>query len=132
MKEYNQRFLAVITLIFLVFSSSGCAVLVAGAVGAGAAYSLTADTVSGNLDASKRAAYSAFKDIILEEGGKIVSSNYEKGSIKAKLNNRSIYFSVEKLTEHAIHLKIRARKGYELLPDGKEALRLYKKLTSRI
>ncbi len=127
-----SRMLYAFVLTVFLFGSYGCAVLVAGAVGAGAAYSLTADSVSGNLDASKSSAYNAFKQIIKEEGGKIISSNYADGNIKAKLNDRIIYFSVEKLTEKAIHIKIRARKGYQLLPDGQEALRLYKKLTSRL
>ncbi len=128
----SSRFLTGLIIIVMLFGSYGCAVLVAGAVGAGAAYSLTADTVSGNLDAPKSRAYNTFKQIITEEGGKIISSSYADGSIKAKLNDRTVYFSVEKLTEKAIHIKIRARKGYQLLPDGQEALRLYKKLTSRL
>lgn len=126
------RFLTGLLIILMLLGSYGCAVLVAGAVGAGATYSLTADSVSGNIDASKSKTYNTFRQILTEEGAKIISTNYTDGTIKAKLNNRAIYFSVEKLTERAVHIKIRARKGYELLPDGQEALRLYKKLISRL
>ncbi|NOX21349.1 MAG: DUF3568 family protein [Nitrospirae bacterium] len=132
MKSILKKIYPAMLAIFLLSGSYGCAVVVAGAAGAGAAYSLTADSVSGNIDASKRAAFDNFKKIVIEEGGKIISSNYTDGNIRAKLNGRDIYFSVKKLTENAVNIKIRARKGYQLLPDGDEALRLYKKLTARL
>ncbi|KAA0257417.1 hypothetical protein FHQ18_10240 [Deferribacter autotrophicus] len=125
MKKYLMILVLLITLSFTV--SCVAPVVVAAGAGAGATYSLTTDSVSDNFAISKERAVEIFSQIIKRKKGKLILVSISEGKIDAEIGKVKIYFRAKPLTSNATKVVIKARKGYNLLPDKETAVELFKK-----
>ncbi|MBZ4643404.1 MAG: hypothetical protein PWQ25_2225 [Deferribacteres bacterium] len=114
-----------------VFGLSGCVapVVVGAAAGAGATYSLTADSVSDAVDAPKEVIVEKFINIVKKRNGTILFASITEGSVKAEIGNVKLFLNAENVTKGAVKFTIRARKGYNLLPDKETAIEIYTELS---
>lgn len=127
----KSRFIIIsMLLIFSVYILAGCAApIVVGAVaGGGVTYSLTADSVSDAIDAPKEVLIEKFISIVKKKGGVILFASITEGNVKAEIGKVKLFLSVDNITKGAIKFTIRARKGYNLLPDKETALEIYTEL----
>ncbi|MGA1847341.1 hypothetical protein [Deferribacter abyssi] len=129
-----KNYLMMLLLLIIFNSTVSCVapVVIAAGAGAGATYSLTADSVSDNFAVSKERAVEIFSQIIKREKGKLILVSISEGKINAEINNIKIYFRAKPLTPNATKVIIKARKGYNLLPDKETAINLFKKFVKVI
>lgn len=131
----NRVFKSITIFIFVGFLFSGCViapVIVAGAAGAGATYSLTTDSVIDTLPHSKEKLVETFVEIIRESKGKILFVSISEGKVKAEFGKKRAYLDVQSDGENTSKVKIRVRKGFQMLPDKEGSLKLYKTLLNRL
>jgi hypothetical protein len=106
----------------------GCVVAAAGA-GAAVTYSVTADSVvDDNVSMSKETLVEDFVNIVKDEDGKLLYVSISEGKVKGEIAEKKVFLDVEDSNGETSKIKITVRKGYQLLPDKDEAMRLYKKL----
>jgi hypothetical protein len=106
----------------------GCVVAAAGA-GAAVTYSVTADSVvDDNVSMSKETLDEEFVNIVKDEDGKLLYVSISEGKVKGEIAEKKVFLDVEDSNGETSKIKITVRKGYQLLPDKDEAMRLYKKL----
>lgn len=124
-----QKILVIVVACFILGATVSCVapVIVAAGAGAGATYSLTADGVSDNFPISKERAVEVFSQIIKNENGKLILVSISEGKINAEIGKKKIFFRAKPLTSNATKVVIKARKGYDLLPDKDTAVELFKK-----
>jgi len=118
--------------VFVLVYCSGCAVALFGAATAGTTYSSIAGVITDTVKASSDELVEKFVIIVEEEGGDVLSASISDGKVRARVNNKIIYFDVVSVDEGISKITIKSRKEFELIPDSKEAVRLYKKLSERL
>ncbi|TYB32944.1 MAG: DUF3568 family protein [Flexistipes sinusarabici] len=124
-------------LIFVICLSvyiSGCVapVIVAGAAGAGATYSLATDSVSDNVDAKIPEVVDAFINEVNKRNGSVMFASISEGKVKAEIKEIKYTLDVKSLTKNSSRLTITARKTYNLLPARDEAVEFYTKVAERL
>lgn len=113
---------------------SGCVapVIVAGAAGAGATYSLATDSVSDNVDAKIPEVVDAFINEVNKRNGSVMFASISEGKVKAEIKEIKYTLEVKSLTKNSSRLTITARKKYNLLPARDEAVEFYTKVAERL
>ena len=111
---------------------NGCELLLIGTIAAGSTYSATTGVVKDTLNAPKEELIEKFIILVENEKGDILSASISDGKVKAKINQKITYFHVEKVNDNTSKVLIRSRKEFEVVPDSKEAIRLYKKLVEQL
>jgi|GEM_PF-1349230 len=113
---------------------SGCVapVIVAGAAGAGATYSLATDSVSDNVDAKIPEVVDAFINEVNKRNGSVMFASISEGKVKAEIKEIKYTLDVKSLTKNSSRLTITARKTYNLLPARDEAVEFYTKVAERL
>jgi len=129
-----KKTIVILSIYLISLFLTGCVapVIVAAGAGAGAAYSLTADSVSDNFPISKERAVEVFSQILKSENGKILIVSISEGKIDGEIGKKKVYFRAKPLTANATKVVIKVRKGYNLLPDKESAVELYKKFVKVI
>ncbi|ADR18815.1 hypothetical protein [Calditerrivibrio nitroreducens] len=107
-----------------VFNITGC-VPVAVVAGAGVTYSVTADAVSDSIDRPKEILVEKFIQTIKKDGALVIYSSIAEGSVRAEKGSYKYYFDVKEVNEKITKFTIRARKGYNTIPDKEESIRIY-------
>jgi len=128
----KSRFIIIsILFVFSVYNLTGCVapVIVGAAAGGGATYSLTADSVSDAVDAPKEVVIEKFISIVKKKGGVILFASITDGNVKAEIGKVKLFLNVDNITKGAVKFTIRARKGYNLLPDKETAIEIYTELS---
>ena len=113
----------VLVLLLICFSLCGCVMVLVGA-GAAGGYAIGRDYIQGEMEKSFDSVYSSALHIV--EGLGTIESKYSNssvGKINAKVETSSLQIIVERLTRHAVRLKVKSRKN--LLPNLDLAQRVY-------
>ena len=127
-----KRVFYLLALFALSLNIAGCVVAAAGA-GAAATYSMTTDSVVDNdVKYSKESIIEHFVDLIKSENGMLLYVSISEGKVKAELDKKKVYLDISKLEDGKTSVKLSVRKGYQLLPDKEEAMRLYKELAKSL
>ncbi|MGB9731393.1 MULTISPECIES: hypothetical protein [Calditerrivibrio] len=121
MKKY---ILGLFFLMLSVFNITGC-VPVAVVAGAGVTYSVTADAVSDSIDRPKEILIEKFIQTIKKDGALVIYSSIAEGSVRAEKGSYKYYFDAKEVNEKITKFTIRARKGYNTIPDKEESIRIY-------
>lgn len=113
----------ILALLFVFFSLCGCVMMLVGA-GAAGGYAIGRDYVQGDVENDFDSMYNAAARIA-EKIGVIESkySNNSVGKIKVSVETSSLYITVERLTRHAVRLRVKSRKN--LLPNVDLAQKTY-------
>lgn len=129
MIEKNRPWLASgLLLSLLLFSGCPLFLLSAGAAGG---YAISKDTIEGMLEKPFDQVYDASREAVRYEGF-IRSENPTQGKILADVRNSKVDIDIRQMTERAVRLRVRARTGYNLLPDVKLANEIYNKIFSKL
>jgi len=110
--------------IIVLFSFNGC-VPVAVVAGAGVTYSVTADSVTDSVDKPKEVLIEKFIQTVKKDGALVIYSSISEGSVRAEKGGYKYYFDVKEINEKITKFTIRARKGYNTIPDKEESIRIY-------
>lgn len=121
MKRSVVLFLVFMTVMVALY---GCVPAVA-VVAAGGTYSVTADSISDSIDKPKEILIEKFIQVLKRDGATIVTSSIAEGTVSAEKGKYKIYFSTKDVNEKITRFTIRARTGYNMLPDKEEAIRIY-------
>ncbi len=121
MKKY---LISISLLIIGLLSTYGC-VPVAVVAGAGVTYSVTADAVTDSIDKPKEILIENFIKTIKNDGALVIYSSISEGSVRAEKGSYKYYFDVKEINEKITKFTIRARKGYNTIPDKEESIRIY-------
>lgn len=121
-------------IVFTLFIFAGCVapLLVAAGAGAGATYSLTTDAITDETQVSKETIVEEFVNIIRSEKGLLLYVSISEGKVRGEIGKKKVYLDVIKVNENTSNIKVRVRKGFQLLPDKEEAMNLYKQLIVKI
>ena len=131
MKKQKSNFgLACSLLVSSIFLFSGCALFILG-VGAAGGYAVSKDTIEGFAEKSMDRAWRASREVIMEEGF-IKTEDKGTGKIEGEVRKSEIKIEVEQLTPQTVRIRVRARKGYQLLPDVGLANELYNKISQKM
>ena len=119
-----------LALLFVSFSLCGCVMMFVGA-GAAGGYAIGRDYVQGDVENDFDTMYDAAARIS-EKIGVIESkySNNSVGRIRASVDTSSLYITVERLTRHAVRLKVKSRKN--LLPNLDLAQKTYTNILEEV
>lgn len=117
-------------LIFSLFVSSGCALFLVGA-GAAGGIAISKDTLEGNLDKKFDTVWNASRDVLMQEGF-IRLENKPHGTFDAEVEKSQVNIEVKQLTEKTVRIRVKARKGYRLIPNPALANELYNKIYPKI
>lgn len=120
-----KKYLISISIIILGFLSLYGCVPVAVVAGAGVTYSITADAVTDSIDKPKEILIEKFIQTVKNDGALVIYSSISEGSVRAEKGSYKYYFDVKEINEKITKFTIRARKGYNTIPDKEESIRLY-------
>ena len=114
-------------LMLMLLTFNGCAVFLLGG-GAAGGYAVGKDSIEGVIDGRQDRVFRSALDAIKSKG-LIVSTNEGLGEIEAAVDTIKVNVKVEQVTERAVKLRVRARKG--LLPKIKVAQDVYTEIIKR-
>lgn len=120
-----KKYLISISIIILGFLSLYGCVPVAVVAGAGVTYSVTADAVTDSIDKPKEILIEKFIQTVKNDGALVIYSSISEGSVRAEKGSYKYYFDVKEINEKITKFTIRARKGYNTIPDKEESIRIY-------
>lgn len=89
---------------------SGCIFIIAGTVGAVGGYAVTRDTIQGEYDARFDDAWKSALETCNTLGYMTIKDKY-KGTIEANVERAKVRVEITQLTQEAIRVKVKARKG---------------------
>ncbi len=108
---------------------SGCVFLVAASVGAVGGYAITSDTIQGEYDARQSDAYRAAVEVC-GMLGTVLAKSLSQGSVQATVNRAMVTVLITPLTQEAIRIKVKARRG--IFPRRGTAERVFVKIVSQL
>lgn len=117
-------------LLFSLLLFSGCPIFLLGA-GAAGGYAISKDEIEGNLDKSFDKVYQASRETLRHEGF-IRKEDRPRGVLVAEIRKSRVKVEVKQITERTVRLRIKARKGYKLIPNLELANELYNKIIQKI
>lgn len=116
--------------LFSLLLFSGCALfLVGGGVAGGIA--ISRDTIEGNWDKSIDRIWDAARGVIMSEGF-IRLEDKPHGTLDAEVRKSQVNIDIQKISEKTVRLRVKARKGYRLLPNIDLANELYNKIFTQV
>ena len=89
---------------------SGCVFIVAGTIGAVGGYAITRDTIQGEYDAKFDDAWKSALETC-NALGFITTKDTHRGTIEASVERAKVRVEITQLTQEAIRVKVKARKG---------------------
>ncbi len=125
MKKLGLFLLSVMVLVQL----SGCVFLIATGVGAAGGYAVTRDTIQGEYDARQADAYRAALEVC-GMLGTVLAKSPSQGSVQATVNQAKVTVTITPLTQEAIRIKVKARRG--IFPRLGTAERVFVKIVSQL
>lgn len=105
--------------------NQGCALFLVGA-GAAGGYAIGKDEMEGFTDKRFDKAWDVTKKVISREGV-VLAENQALGDLQARIRESEVTAKVERISEKTVRIRIKARKGYKLMPDIKLAQDLFTK-----
>ena len=125
-----KRNLGIIGLVILLFSFSGCALFLIGA-GAAGGYAISKDTIEGIFERSSDRVYHASREVAMQDGF-IRLEDKLHGQIEAEIRKSKVEIEIQNASEKTVRLRVKARKGYKLLPDMGLANDVYNKISQKL
>lgn len=124
-----KRFVAAIVIvIFLGFSLSGCVWVLLG-VGAVGGYAFSKDTIAGELDKDYDSIWTAAEKVSAIMGT-VKNKDRTKGFIDVDVDKSKVSINIERLTPETLRLKVTARKL--LMPNISLAQKIFVKINQQI
>lgn len=113
----------ILSLLVVSFSLCGCVMMLVG-TGAVGGYAIGRDYIQSDMEKSFESVYNSALHVA-ETIGVVESklSNSSVGRINARVDTSSLYITVERLTRHAVRLRVKSRKN--LLPNVDLAQKTY-------
>lgn len=108
------------------FVFSGCALFILGA-GVASGYAVSKDAMEGILEKPFERIWQVSRDVIMKEGF-IRREDRPHGEMVAEVRKSEVQISVKQLTRRTFRIRVKARKGYNLLPDPDLAGELYNQI----
>ena len=108
---------------------SGCVFVVAGTIGAVGGYAITRDTIQGEYDAKFDDAWKSALDTC-NTLGYITTKEKYKGTIDATVERAKVRVEITQLTQEAIRVKVKARKG--IFPRMGTAEKVFVKIVQKL
>ena len=129
MKNEKNLLMAAGLVLFLFFSS-GCAIFLLGA-GAAGGIAISDDTMEGNFDKNFDRVWKITREVIMHDGF-IRLEDKPHGKLEAEIKKSQVEVELSQLTPQTVRLRIKARKGYKLLPDMDLANSLHNRISSKL
>ena len=126
----NKKFLIPVAGILSFFLLSGCAIFLLGA-GVGGGIAISKDTLQGTWDKSKDRVWSASREVMMQEGF-IRLEDKLHGHIDGEVRKSQVEIQITQISQKTVQIRVKARKGYKLLPDMDVANDLYNKIYQKI
>lgn len=101
--------LSIFLVLFLSFYSSGCVLLIGGAVGAAGVYAVSKDTMEGETDTPYADLWKTAVTVSRIRGT-IVEKDSLKGNIQLKVDSSKAYISLIRITDATTKVRVSARK----------------------
>ena len=117
-------------MVFSLLFFSGCFLFLLGA-GAAGGYAISKDTIEGLVEKPYDRVWNASRDVIMSEGF-IRLEDKNHGTLEAEVRKVQVNIEVKQMTQRAVRIQVKARKGYKLLPDIDLANELYNKIYAKI
>ena len=109
---------------------SGCPLFLLGA-GAAGGYSISKDEIEGTLEKPLDRVWKASREVIMYEGF-IRREDRPHGMIESQVGKSEVKIEVRQIAERTVRVRVKARKGYKLVPDLELANELYNKILKKI
>lgn len=127
--EHRKRFL-ILSSIFSLLCFSGCALfLIGGGVAGGIA--ISRDTMEGHFDKPLDRVWSVAREVVMQEGF-IRLEDKPHATIDGEIKKSQINIQIIQVSEKTVRIRVKARKGYKLLPDIGLANELYNKIFQKL
>ncbi|HXV27433.1 MAG TPA: DUF3568 family protein [bacterium] len=110
--------------------SSGCALFLLGAGGAGG-YAISKDEIEGMLDQPYDKVWKASETVLRQEG-LVTLSLKDKGEIQAEVEKSKIEVSIDQLTPKTVRLRVKGRRLKNLFPDIKKAQNTFNQIMRQL
>ena len=118
----------VVLLPFFLFS--GCALFILGA-GAVGGVAISKDTIEGHFDQKVDSVWNAAREVLRQEGF-IRLEDRAHGQFDAEVQKSEVKVEIKPVSEKTVRIRVKARKGYKLLPNPDLANELYNKIYQKI
>ncbi len=115
--------------LMLLVQLSGCIFLIAAGAGAVGGYAITRDTIQGEYDARQGDAYRAAVEVC-GMLGTVMAKSTSAGTVEATVNSAKVTVVITQLTQEAIRIKVKARRG--IFPRLGTAERVFVKIVSQL
>ncbi len=128
-KKSKAIFLAILVM-SMGMVSSGCALFLLGAGGAGG-YAISKDEIEGMLDKSYNDVWKA-SETVLRGQGLVTLALKDKGEISGEVDGKKIDIRVDQVTPKTVRLRVKGRRVKNLFPDIKQAQNTYNKIMQQL
>ena len=108
------------------FFLSGCALFLFGA-GAAGGIAISKDTIEGHFDKKLDRVWKASREVLMQEGF-IRLENRPHSEIQAEVRKSEVKIEILQISEKTVRIRVKARKGHQLLPNPDLANELYNKI----
>lgn len=112
---------------FLISSLISCLALFLFGAGAAGGIAISKDTIQGHFDKKLDHVWRTSREVLMQEGF-IRLEDRPHGEIEAEIRKSNIKIEILQISEKTIRIRVKARKGHQLLPDPDLANELYNKI----
>ena len=128
--KQSKNFLRGIVVLLPFFLFSGCALFLLGA-GAAGGVAISKDTIEGHFDRKADSVWNATREVLRQEGF-IRLEDRAHGAFDAEVRKSEVKVEITSVSEKTVRVRVKARKGYKLLPNIDLANELYNKIYQKI
>ena len=129
-KKDKKNFLISGGLISMSLLFSGCALFLFGA-GAAGGLAISKDTIEGHFDKKLDPVWKASREVLVQEGF-IRLEDRPHGRIEAEVRKSEVKIEILPVSEKTVRIRVKARKGRNLLPNPDLANELYNKIFHKL
>ena len=126
----NKNFVRWAVALLPLFLYSGCAVFLVGA-GAAGGIAISRDTIEGHFDRNLDQVWKASREVVMQEGF-IRLEDRAHATIDAEVRKSEVKIGIIQVSEKTVRVRVKARRGYKLLPNPDLANDLYNKIYQKI
>lgn len=126
----NKNFLTLTGLISTLFLFSGCAIFLLGA-GAAGGVAISKDTIEGHFDKKMDQVWKAAREVLMHEGF-IRLEDKPHSFLEGEVRKSTVKIELLQVSEKTVRIRVKARKGHNLLPDPDLANQLYNKIFHKL
>lgn len=117
-------------LVLSLFLFPGCALFLIGA-GVAGGVAISEDEIEGALEKPFDRVYAASREVFVKEGF-IKLEDKPHGILEGEVGKTEVKITVNQLTPRTVNLRVKARKGYKVVPDLETANNLFNKISQKL